>query len=380
MHERVGEGLARFQRRQLPEVLEHLADQPLVEHVAAGVGAPDDLPGGQPALVFGVAEHRRLAIGGGDDDRHPHPHSVDVAVDRVGLALGRRPALRAAAREEVGALGERVALAGHLQVVREADRQLLARHRHRAAGLAVDERDRGAPGALAGDREVARPVAAGRRAASSWTWSSLQGGRRRLLEALGDRLVGVVAAGDAEHRGRPVAGVHQGRDDDRQQRRGAGDARLRSGLHDRARSVPRSSRRQPASRTCSSSLATSGREVKASTSGWVGETATKAACADRVGVRVKTVSSPPPSTSASTSTPSTRPITARWPPTPPCPAGQVVEAPLVVLYVGADPHEPLRAAHEAHGSVAAPALAVLGLQRGEDRRQESHQVTCASRR
>ena len=41
-------------------------------------------------------------------------------------------------------------------VVRQADRKVLLRHRYDAAGFAVDHRDRAAPVALAGDAPVAQ--------------------------------------------------------------------------------------------------------------------------------------------------------------------------------------------------------------------------------
>ncbi len=91
--------------------------------------------------------------------RNPQPQRVEVTVERVGLAR-RTPAARGAGGlHEVLALGQRVAGTGRRQVEWQDHRQLLARDRHRPAALAVDDRDRRAPGALPGDREVVCPIA-----------------------------------------------------------------------------------------------------------------------------------------------------------------------------------------------------------------------------
>ncbi len=63
------------------------------------------------------------------------------------------------AADEAGVPRQRVALAaGELDVVGQLDRQLGLRHRHDAAGVAVDDRDRRAPVALARDQPVAQAV------------------------------------------------------------------------------------------------------------------------------------------------------------------------------------------------------------------------------
>ena len=103
-----------------------------------------------------LARLRRHARG------HPQPQRVEVAVERVGLALGRAAAQRAGAFDELSQLGQRVAGAGRRDVERQQHRQLLLRQRHRAVLLAVDDRDRRAPRALARDREVLGLVADGR--------------------------------------------------------------------------------------------------------------------------------------------------------------------------------------------------------------------------
>ena len=79
-------------------------------------------------------------------------------------------------------------------------------------------------------------------------------------------------------------------------------------------SASRSSRRHPASRMPASCSATRGSEIQRSTSGCAGESATNAARAIASGWGVKTVRAAPSKVLASSSTPSTRPSTARWDP------------------------------------------------------------------
>ena len=88
------------------------------------------------------------------------PARLHEGVEGVGLALGRAAALRAGglAPLRVGldrrmhvARGERIR-----DVLRQQHRQLVFRHRHRAASGAVDDRDRAAPIALAGHAPVAQ--------------------------------------------------------------------------------------------------------------------------------------------------------------------------------------------------------------------------------
>ena len=65
--------------------------------------------------------------------------------------LARTPASAASGDSPVGLKS---------RILRQEDRQLLLRHRHRAAVVAVDDRDRRAPVALARDEPVAQPVVA----------------------------------------------------------------------------------------------------------------------------------------------------------------------------------------------------------------------------
>ena len=62
-------------------------------------------------------------------------------------------------RRSRGARPSGLPSAGRGDVPRQHDRQVRLGHRHRAAGLTEDDRDRRAPGALARDREVVGAVA-----------------------------------------------------------------------------------------------------------------------------------------------------------------------------------------------------------------------------
>ena len=103
----------------------------LVEDEAAAVAAGDEPLGGQPLPQVGVGEHLLVAVLGRDRRRDPEPERVEVAVEGVGLALGGAAAPRALDVDEVGALGQRVALAGRLDVARQDDRQVVLGHRDR---------------------------------------------------------------------------------------------------------------------------------------------------------------------------------------------------------------------------------------------------------
>jgi hypothetical protein len=108
--------------RERADVSQGLGDNALVEDEAAGVGAGDKALGGQPALQVGVAEHLLGPRLGRDRRGDPEPERVEVAIERVGLALGRLAASRAVDLDELGPLGQRVALARRLDVPREDNR------------------------------------------------------------------------------------------------------------------------------------------------------------------------------------------------------------------------------------------------------------------
>src|SRR6185437_5571978 len=80
------------------------------------------------------------------------------SVHRVGFPPRGATALRTGAGVERRRFTERVAAAVGYEVFRQHDGKLLVRHRHFAAGCAVDERDRAAPIPLPRDAPVAQPV------------------------------------------------------------------------------------------------------------------------------------------------------------------------------------------------------------------------------
>src|SRR5476649_440928 len=84
------------------------------------------------------------------------PRGLDEGVHGVGFTLGRCTAFRAGALVEFGHARQwRTGSIGH-HVFGQYHRQLVFRHRHVTAGLAVDDRNRAAPVALAADAPVAQ--------------------------------------------------------------------------------------------------------------------------------------------------------------------------------------------------------------------------------
>jgi hypothetical protein len=88
------------------------------------------------------------------------PRGVDEGVHRVRLAPCRAAAARARDIDPLLCRRERRAPLGQVVVDRRAaDRQLVVGHRHDAARVAVDDRDRAAPVALPREQPVAQAVA-----------------------------------------------------------------------------------------------------------------------------------------------------------------------------------------------------------------------------
>jgi hypothetical protein len=72
--------------------------------------------------------------------------------------LAGLPHLGQAQSTKSGALRQRIAGAVGYAIFRQLDRQLVVGHRHRAAGVAMDQRNRAAPVALARNAPVAQAV------------------------------------------------------------------------------------------------------------------------------------------------------------------------------------------------------------------------------
>ena len=130
------------------------------------------------------------------------PGRVDERVHRVRLAL-RRPAARRAGDVDpvLGRRQRRAALGLVVLNVGQRHRQLVLGDRHEAVALAVDDRDRAAPVALAGDQPVAQAVV-DRRVPAPLVLEPRDDPRQRLAVAE------AVEVGVRVHQ-RPVAGVGQ---------------------------------------------------------------------------------------------------------------------------------------------------------------------------
>ncbi len=85
------------------------------------------------------------------------PGAVDEGVERIGLPPCRGTAARAGDVLPGRMMIQRIARPVERHVVGQYHRQLIVRHRHHAAGIAVDNRDRAAPVALPADAPVAQP-------------------------------------------------------------------------------------------------------------------------------------------------------------------------------------------------------------------------------
>ena len=228
VEEAARERLAVGEELERADVAQRLRHEALVEDEVAAVRPRDDALAGKPVAQVREREdllERLLARLDGDAHGHPQPQRVEVAVERVDLAPSRAIAARARGVHEVRALRERVAAAGGRDVDREHHGKLLLGDRHRAAALAVHDRDRRSPRALARDREVLGLVADGgpRHARNGWGESSVARVRLgRRGQSRGDHLVAVVALGNPEHGGRAEAPVYDRRYEHRQRRAAGG--------------------------------------------------------------------------------------------------------------------------------------------------------------
>ena len=118
--------------------------------------AADILIDRQPMIGHRRIVRRRGIVRIGE--AHEVPRRIDERVHRVGLARRRSVALRTGDVLPCRMTVERVAGLIEAHVFRQLDRQVLGRDRHNAAFLAMDDRDRAAPIALAGNAPVAELV------------------------------------------------------------------------------------------------------------------------------------------------------------------------------------------------------------------------------
>jgi len=132
-------------------------EEAAVEQVQDGMlNAADILIDRQPAIDLGAVGRRGVdpRIG----EARKIPGRVHEGVHGIGLARGWLAAARAGHVLPGRMAVERIARPLEVDVVRQRDGQIARRHRHDAAGLAVDDRDRAAPVALARDAPVAQAV------------------------------------------------------------------------------------------------------------------------------------------------------------------------------------------------------------------------------
>ncbi len=156
-HHALGEqALERLVALDQPFIPHQLVEEARVQQVQHGMlDAADVLVDRQP--VFGaLVQHRRIVARRGVAG--VVPARLEEGVEGVGLALGRPAAHRAGGVDELAHRLDRRLRAVHLDIGRQDHGELVFRHRHRAAASAVDDRDRAAPVALAGDPPVAQAV------------------------------------------------------------------------------------------------------------------------------------------------------------------------------------------------------------------------------
>ena len=153
LREEAGE---RFGHIEHADVLQGTRPETGIEQVQDGMLHPADILAHRQPL----RRHRRIerAIIGRAGEANEIPRRIGEGVERIGLATGRLAALRA-----IHMLPRRVAIErvprhieGH--VFGQNHRQLLLRHRHDAADLAVDDRDRRAPVTLAAYPPIAQAI------------------------------------------------------------------------------------------------------------------------------------------------------------------------------------------------------------------------------
>ena len=135
-------------------MLQRARPEPCVEQVQDRVlDAADILVDRQPLLRARPVERFRVRLAGEADEI---PRRIDERVERIGLASCIGAAGRAGDVLPGWMAIERVAGDVERHVLGQDDRQLVLGYRHRAACVAVDDRDRRAPVTLAADAPVAQ--------------------------------------------------------------------------------------------------------------------------------------------------------------------------------------------------------------------------------
>ena len=159
--------LERLAEADQAEVVQRLDEEARVEQVPLGVvDAADVLVDRHPVVDETPLERRRVVVGVAVAQEVPR--RVDERVHRLRLAPAGTAALRAGDVDPVRVRSERRhTLRLVVLDVRQEQRQLVVGHRYEPAAVAVDDRDRAAPVALAREAPVAQPEVDRRLAAST---------------------------------------------------------------------------------------------------------------------------------------------------------------------------------------------------------------------
>ena len=151
LREQAGE---RFGKIDQADVLERAGPEPRVEQVQNRVFDPADiLLDRQPLLEHFRIERPVPRLAGKTQEI---PRGIDESIERIGLAGRGVAALRAGHMLPRRMAQQRIARGLEIDILGQNNRQVLLRHRHHTADLAVDERDRRAPIALARNAPVAQ--------------------------------------------------------------------------------------------------------------------------------------------------------------------------------------------------------------------------------
>ena len=140
-----------------PEVAHHARPEARIQQVQDGVlDAADVLIHRQP-VVGARIDHRRVVVGAGDSAGNTRTNRRRYPWCRFRAARRRRTSGQLHSKKR-GVLASGLPLPSGTRSSGSTHRQILVRHRHVAAGGAVDDRDRAAPVALARDAPVAQAL------------------------------------------------------------------------------------------------------------------------------------------------------------------------------------------------------------------------------
>ena len=146
--------LERLVDRRMPGLVHGAGEEARIEEMQDRVLDAADILVDREPVADGIRIDRHLRMRRAE--AREVPGRIDEGVHGVGLARGRPAAARAGHVLPGGMAIERIAAAVEAHILRELHRQILLRHRHDAAFLAMDHRDRATPIALPRDAPVAQ--------------------------------------------------------------------------------------------------------------------------------------------------------------------------------------------------------------------------------